>query len=179
VKAALPPLAIVGAAIPLLALSACDKPKPRPAAAAAATAAAQAGAPALTPAASTGLAKRAEMAGFSLDLINEAQDPLNRPATIRTGVPVTVSGFGFDPVAQTAGKAIDIVIDGAAYGTTYGHERSDVAAYYKTEAVLKSGFRTTLPAGTVKAGPHKILVRVVAADGKSYFDSATIDFYAQ
>lgn len=172
-KAALPIAAIL-----LLAVGACDKAKPRHGAAAASQAAA-AGAPTLTPPASSGLAKRPEMAVFSLDLINGAQDPLNNPAKIEAGVPTTFSGFGFDPVAKTAGKALDIVIDGVAYGTTYGAERSDVAGYYKTEAVLPSGFRVTLPAKTIKKGAHQVVVRVVAADGKSYFDSAILGFDAR
>lgn len=166
------------AAILLMAVGACDKAKPRHGAAAASQAA-MAGAPTLAPPASGGLAKRPEMAVFSLDLINAAQDPLNNPATIQAGVPTTFSGFGFDPVAKTAGKAIDIVIDGVAYGTTYGAERPDVAGYYKTEAVLPSGFRVTLPANTIKTGAHQVVVRVVAADGASYFDSAILKFDAR
>jgi len=172
-KAALPLAALL-----LLVAAACDKPKPRPVAAAAAVAA-MAGAPTLTPPASVGLARRPEMATFSLDMINAATDPLNNPATIKAGGPTTFSGFGFDPVAKTAGKAIDIVIDGVAYGTAYGADRQDVAGYYKTEAVLPSGFRITLPAGTVKPGPHQVIVRVVSADGASFFDSATLSFKAE
>lgn len=172
-KAALPLAAML-----LTTVAACDQPKPRPAAAAQAGAAA-AQAPAIIRPASAGLAKRPEMAIFSLDLINQAQDPLNIPATIRSGTPTTFSGFAFDPVAKTAGRAVDVVIDGVAYGTTYGAERPDVAGYYKTEAVKPSGFRVTLPAGIVKPGPHKIEVRVVAADGKAFHDSATLSFDAK
>lgn len=172
-KAALPLAAIL-----LLAVAACDEPKHRPAAGGAA-AVVTAGAPALLPPASVGLARRPDMAVFSLDLINEAADPLNNPARIKAGGPTTFSGFGFDPVAKTAGKAIDLVVDGVPYGTTYGSERPDVAGYYKTDAILLSGFRVTLPTGTVKRGPHKVVVRVVAADGKSYFDSATLSFDAK
>lgn len=171
-KAALP----IAAAL-LLATAACDKAKPRPAAGPAPAASAEA--PTLAPPASVGLARRPEMAVFSLDMINQAPDPLNNPAKIKSGVPTTFSGFGFDPVARTAGKAIDIVVDGVPYGTTYGSERQDVAGYYKTEAVRPSGFRVTLPAGTVSRGQHEVVVRVVAADGKSYFDSAVLSFRAQ
>ena len=173
-KAALPLAVIL-----LLAVAACDKAKPRPAAAADAAATAMAGEPTLAPPASVGLAKRPEMAAFSLDLINDAADPLNKPARIKSGVPTTFSGFGFDPIAKTPGKAIDIVIDGVPYGTTYGSARPDVAAYNKAPAVQPSGFRITLPAGTVTPGPHQVVVRVVTADGKSYFDSLILSFHAE
>lgn len=168
------------AALPLAVLlmvfaAACDKPKPRPAADARAAHAP----PAAPQPMSAGLVPRPEMPGFSLDRINAAQDPVNVPATIRSGTVVEVSGFGFDPVAKAAGKGVDIVIDGVAYPTDYGHERQDVAVYFKTEAVRATGFRASLPAGVVTPGPHKAQVRVISADGGSYFDGVAIDFYAQ
>lgn len=172
---AAPPLA----ALLLVSLAGCDQPKPRRVAPPAAAPAVAAASVAALPAASRGLAKRPERPNFSLDTINEAQDPLNVPATIRSAGPITFTGFGFDPAAKAPGQAIDIVVDGVAYGTEYGHERQDVAGYYKTEAVRPSGFRTTLPPGTVKPGPHEVQVRVVAADGRSYFDGVAIAFYAR
>lgn len=171
-KAALPFATLIA-----LALAGCDNPKPRPAAAPPPYLAASA--VKVAPPASAGLPKRPEMAVISLDLVNEAQDPLNRPATIKAGVPVTFSGFGFDPVAKAAGKGLDIVVDGVAYGTTYGHERQDVAGYFKTEAVIETGFTVTLPASVNTPGPHKAIIRVVAADGAAYFDSVTYDYVAK
>lgn len=173
-KSVLTPLA----ALSVLALAACDQPKPRPADQAAAPAAAPA-APAQPAAASAGLAKREEMAGFSLDTINDAADPVNKPATVSAAGPVTFSGFGFDPVAKAPAAAVDIVIDGVAYPTTYGHQRQDVADYFKTPALANSGFTVTLPAGVVKPGQHQAVVRVVAADKSGYFDSVAIGFVAQ
>jgi len=172
-KAAVP-LALLA----LLSVAGCDKPKPRPAAAAA-MAAAAVGTPQMTPAASIGLTRRAETAIFSLDMINASADPLNNPARIKAGVPTTMTGFGFDPVARTAPKAIDVVIDGVPYGTACCHERQDVAGYYETEAVQLSGFRVTLPAGVVTPGAHKVMVRAVAADGASFFDSVPLSFTAE
>lgn len=171
-KAALP-----FATLFVLALAGCDNPKPRPTAAPPPNLAAPT--VKVAPPASAGLPKRAEMAVISLDLINDAQDPLNRPAAIKAGVPVTFSGFGFDPVAKAAGKGLDIVVDGVAYGTTYGHERQDVAGYFETEAVIKTGFTATLPASVNTPGPHKAIIRVVAADGAAYFDSVTYDYVAK
>ena len=169
------PLVMIGA---IVSLAACDQPKPRPAEA-------QADASAATPApearagASAGLAKRAEMAGFSLDVINDAKDPVNTQATISAAGPVTFSGFGFDPVAKAPGAAVDLVVDGVAYPTTYNHQRSDVAAYFKTPALENTGFTVTLPAGAIKAGPHQAIVRVVSADKAGYFDSVAIGFVAK
>lgn len=167
-KAALPL-----AAIPLMALSACDNPKPRPGAAAAA---AQASAPTVTPPASVGLKARPEAAMFSLDLINEAPDPRSKAGVIRGGVPVTFAGWAYDPVGKTAAKAVDIVIDGVAYGARYRQPRADVASYFKNENLTETGFAATLPASAVVRGAHTVVIRVVAADGAGYFDGAPIDF---
>lgn len=161
------------------ALAACDNPKPRPAVAPTSMAPLPAAQPAPAPATVAGLAKRPEMPGFSLDAINQAQDPVNRPATIQADAPLSVSGFGLDPVAKAPGKAVQIVIDGVAYPTLYGHERQDVAAYFKAEAAAASGFKADLPAGTVKRGPHTAVVRVIAADGRSYFEGPPIAFTAR
>ena len=126
---------------------------------------------------SAGLAKRAEPPGVFLDHIGTAVDPANRPpAVTAAGAPMVLDGFGFDPVAKLPAKGVDVVIDGKAYGTAYGHPRPDVAVYFKTPALAATGFRTTLPAGAVAAGAHTVLVRVVAADGKGYFESQPVAF---
>lgn len=175
-KSRLPPLVapflVFGA---LVSLAACDQPKPRPAEP---TQTAPAAAPiaAASKPVSAGLAKRDGMAGFSLDGINEAQDPLNKPATVAVGGPVTFTGFGFDPVAKAPAAAVDIVIDGVAYPAVYGHRRADVATYFKVPALENTGFSVTLPAGVLKPGRHEAIVRVVSADKAGYFDSAVIAF---
>lgn len=166
-----------------LALCACDKPKPRhlppdPMEAAVpppAKAVEQTQAPL-----SAGLPKRPELAGFSLDTIGAAADPLNKqPAVISAAEPVVLQGFGFDPVARLPAKGVDVVIDGKAYGTAYGAPRADVATYFKAPAMTAVGFKTTLPAGLIGVGDHQAVVRVIAANGKAYFDGPPIAFTVQ
>jgi hypothetical protein len=129
---------------------------------------------------SMGLAKRAELAGFSLDHAGAAQDPLNRrPAVTSADQPIRLDGFGFDPVAKAPAKGVDVVVDGKAYGTAYGAARPDVASYTKTPGLAKVGFSTTLPPGALAPGPHIVVVRVVAADGKSYYEGVAIPFAVQ
>ncbi|HEX4713067.1 hypothetical protein [Phenylobacterium sp.] len=126
---------------------------------------------------SKGLTKRRELAGFSLDRAGAAQDPLNRrPAVTPADRPIRLEGFGFDPVAKAPAKGVDVVVDGKAYGTTYGRARQDVASYFKTPGLLNVGFTTTLPAATLPPGPHTAVVRVVATDGKGYYEGVPIRF---
>jgi hypothetical protein len=126
---------------------------------------------------SAGLSKLPQAALFSIDSIGPAIDPLNQqPAVVPTGEPIVVRGFGLDPVTKTPGKGLDVVVDGKAYGTDYGAGRDDVAAYFKAAGLTKVGFKTTLPPGEVAVGRHQVLVRVVAADGKGYYDGPPIAF---
>jgi hypothetical protein len=172
------------ALLALAALSACDKPKPRhpppdpmavaPPMPAPPPAVAAVGA---EPALSTGLPKRTEPASFSIDNIGAALDPLNRkPAVTPAGQPITLRGFGLDPVVKAPGKGLDIVIDGAAYGTAYGSVRHDVATFFRTPDLTHVGFAVTLPPGAVAPGLHRAQVRVIAADGKSYYEGLAIGF---
>ena len=166
----------------VLALAGCDRPRPRvvpPDPMAAGPGQVEAP-PAPTEGLSAGLARRAEMAGFTLDRIGAAADPLNRrPATTPAGAATRVDGFGFDPVAMAPGKGADVLVDGRAYGTRYGAARQDVAAYFKTPGLAAVGFSTLLPAEALTPGPHTVSIRVVAADGKGFFESPQIAFQAQ
>jgi hypothetical protein len=171
---------LILSALAFLALGACDEPKPRHvppdpmAVAQPAPASVAAEAP---PGLSEGLRKRPEPAGFSLDRVGEALDPLNKqPAVVSAAQPILLQGFGFDPVAKAPAKGVDVVIDGKAYGTTYGAGRPDVSVYFKTPSLTPVGFKTSLPAGLVGVGDHQIVVRVIAADGKAYFDGPPIAF---
>lgn len=161
-----------------LALGACEQGKPRhppPDPMAIAAPAAPAAAP--TEGLSAGLAKRPEPAGFFLDHVGQAADPRGRtPAVTAAGAPLLLDGFGFDPVAKTPGKGVDVVVDGKAYGAAYGAPRQDVATYFKAPALVKVGFSVTLPPGTLAPGAHNVAVRVVAADGTGFFESPPIPF---
>jgi hypothetical protein len=167
------------AALALLALAGCDKPKPRhlpPDPMAMTPPPADKIAP---PRAgiTAGLAKLKVGPSFSIDRIGGAPDPLNQqPAVISAAQPVIIQGFGFDPVAKAPGKGVDVVVDGTPYGAAYGAQRPDVATYFKTPGVSAVGFTAILPAGALAVGPHKASVRVAAADGRGYFQSIDIPF---
>jgi len=163
-----------------LALSACEEGKPRhpPADPMALAPAVEAAPPA--EGLSTGLAKRTEPAGFFLDHIGQATDPRGKPPAVTAAdAPILLDGFAFDPVAKVPAKGVDVVVDGKTYGTKYGAARIDVAAFFKAPALVNVGFRMTLPAGSLAAGAHAVVVRVVSADGRGYFDSPEIPFQAK
>jgi hypothetical protein len=156
-------------AMPLaLSLASCDQPKNR-----------TGDAPAITApgAMSEGLPARPEFPGFYLDYVGPARDPMNnQPAVTPASQPTVFSGFGYDTPAKLPAKGVDVVVDGKAYGTTYGQPRQDVADFTKVPALVPVGFTVTLPAGALAAGDHTVVVRVIAADGRGYFESPVIKF---
>jgi len=162
-----------------LALTACDNPKPRQIPPDPMAKALPPAGPVAPPkdGMTQGLAKRTEVASFYLDRVGEALDPLNKqPAGTPGDAAILMSGFGFDPVAKAPAKGVDVVIDGKAYAAAYGAAREDVANYFKTPGLAATGYAVTLPAGFLVNGPHKVAVRVIAADGKGYFESPAIPF---
>jgi len=130
----------------------------------------------VAPAISASLKPRPEFPAFYLDRINQIHDPLKTPGTVDGNAPIEMSGFGYDVVAKAPAKGIDLDIDGQLFGTTYGSPRPDVASAAKVPALTATGYQVTLPPGALKAGPHQVVVRVVAADGQSYYQSPVIHF---
>lgn len=159
-------------------LTACDEAKPRhtpPDPFAGPLSAPEPSAP--KKALSEALPKRPEPANFTFDHIGQAFDPLNhQPALTRADRGVLFSGFAFDPIARHPARAIDVVVDGKAYGATYGKARPDVADYFKAPVLTDVGFDVTLPPDALAAGPHTASVRVVATDGAAYFQGPQIAF---
>jgi hypothetical protein len=161
-----------------LALGACEKGKPRnvpvdpmavtpPAAVVAAPSEGM----------SAGLAKLPVLAGASLDRIGAAPDPLNkRPAVTPAGQATAFDGFAFDPVAKAPARGVDVVVDGKVHGSAYGGTRLDVASYFKQPGLSAVGFTFALPAGALTPGDHMVLLRVVAADGKGFYESPNYPF---
>jgi hypothetical protein len=166
------------AAACLVALGACEKGKPRHLPAdPMAIAPPQAVVAAPSEGMSAGLPKFKEMAVVSLDRIGAAPDPLNRqPAVTPGGQATAFDGFAFDPRAKAPARGVDVVVDGKAYGSAYGATRPDVASYFKQPGLAAVGFSFTLPAGTLGAGPHSVRLRVVAADGKGFYESPNYSF---
>ena len=78
--------------------------------------------------------------------------------------------------AKLPAKGMDVVIDGKAFGARYGHARGDVATYFKTPALAKTGFRVVLPPEMVGPGSHSVTLRIVAADGKAYYETPPVGF---
>ncbi|MBS0362537.1 MAG: hypothetical protein JSR98_14265 [Proteobacteria bacterium] len=175
-KGSFPTIVILLAAT--LALAACEKGKPRhlPPDPMAAAAPPVEEAP-VPPALSGNLPKRPEQPIFTLDHAGAAFDPYGKqPANTPRDRPVVFDGFGLDRTAMKPARGVDITIDGKLYGTAYGGSRQDVAKQLGQPNLAAVGFRTVLPTGTLSTGPHTATVRVIAADGKAYYETPPVSF---
>ena len=94
---------------------------------------------------------------------------LDRPALVRpTPVKAEYLGVWGWALSSSGIAAVETFVDGAPRGkVSYGSLRPDVAATYPTfPGVEHSGFVGTLPVEDLAPGPHRLVVRITAADDK-------------
>lgn len=112
-----------------------------------------------------------------VDSIGPALDPVkNQPVKVSGTIPLAVTGFAVDDGSKTVARGVEVVIDGKPYAATYGSARPDVATFFKNPALTQSGFKYQIPAGTLPAGQHNLRLRILASDGKSYYDGQAVSF---
>lgn len=98
------------------------------------------------------------------------------PITVAGGAAITLHGWAVDaPNGMVAGGVI-VSVDAANYQAMYGVVRQDVAAQYNNPAYTKSGFTITFPANMLSPGQHKVAIKVLTKDQKSYYQpDQTVD----
>jgi len=101
--------------------------------------------------------------------------------SVSTGASADITGAGWavDNQNNVPAGGVDIAIDGQPFRTQYGVERPDVAAHFNLPAYTKTGFQFLIPAGALSAGQHKLTVRVISSDGKTYRESAPVALVVQ
>jgi hypothetical protein len=116
---------------------------------------------------------------YVLERIGEVWSPLiKQPVPVPAG-PVTFWGWAVDETQKNSAAGVDILIDGKPFGADYGIERGDVANFFKVPAYKDSGFKLTVPARGLDKGRHQVAVRVLAKDGKSYYEGGPVVFEVQ
>ena len=116
---------------------------------------------------------------YHVDVLGPLVNPLNKPSLEVPSKDLVVAGWAIDDPSRAAAGNVDIVIDHIPYAARYPILRKDVAAYYKEPSYENSGFDFTIPALQMTKGIHVFAVRVVAHDGKSYWESAEFTLVAQ
>lgn len=84
---------------------------------------------------------------------------------------LTLIGWAVDQQAKAPAGGVDIVIDGVPYAAKYGKSRPDVAVSFGVPAYSNSGYAFDLMAEHLPPGAHTLFVRVLANDGKSFWEA--------
>jgi len=116
---------------------------------------------------------------YHVDMVGPVVNPLTKPSIEVPSKELLVYGWAIDDPRKAAAGGVDIVIDHIPYAAHYRISRKDVAAYYKEPSYETSGFDFTIPAVQMSQGVHVFAVRVVANDGKSYWESPEFTLVVQ
>ncbi|MEO8484538.1 MAG: hypothetical protein ABI634_20210 [Acidobacteriota bacterium] len=119
--------------------------------------------------ASAGIAACTAQALFVVERIGAATPPFGEPPHLAGEV--KVSGWAVDPVAQTTGAGVDMLIDQTLFQTIYGTDRGDVSAHFQQPAYRPSGFIGAVRTTGLAKGPHTLSLRVVSSDTGCYYET--------
>ena len=110
-----------------------------------------------------------------IDQIGTARSPFGAGSVHVSGADeLRVSGWAVDHPSKAAAGGVDVVIDKTPYPSTYGATRDDVADYFQRPAYRESGFAAGIPGGAIAKGEHVLTLRVVASDGRCYYQTRGI-----
>jgi hypothetical protein len=111
----------------------------------------------------------------AIDQIGSARPPFGAASVhVSSADELRVSGWAVDHPSKSAASGVDVVIDRTPFPSTYGATRDDVAEYFQRPAYRESGFAAGIPANAIAKGEHAITLRVVASDGRCYYQSRAI-----
>ena len=114
---------------------------------------------------------------YNLEKLADVASPLGQrqPVEVRASGNLTLEGWAVDRDAVALAGGVDVVIDGKSHAALYGRSRPDVAAYFKVPAYQNAGFSASVPFAAIGPGPHKLAIRVIAQDRRSYREGAVIE----
>lgn len=112
---------------------------------------------------------------YNLEKLGEVINPLESPAPIVIkSDTLTAIGWAVDGSQKTEAGGVDLVIDGKPRRADYGQDRPDVAKHFGVPAYAKAGFTFSAPTAEIGRGAHKLAVRVVSQDGKTYSEGVAV-----
>jgi hypothetical protein len=129
------------------------------------------------PGRSVSLRPTAELASYyNIDRIGTMEGP-TQPGLDTSGErDLLINGWCLDQHAKSPAAGVDILIDGQAYAASYGLSRPDVAAYFNSVECSNTGYSLTVPARLIQPGEHRLAIRIISSDQKSYTESHTLIF---
>ncbi len=128
------------------------------------------GAPALD---LTTLRYRGPVPSWQVELINGV-DAAGRKEVISVPAPdgyVAVRGWAVDDTSEACPSGIVIELDGKPIPAVYGLPRAEIPLIVKGSQCRTGGFVWGLPAADLGHAPHELTVKVIAPDGKGWYEA--------
>jgi len=104
--------------------------------------------------------------------------PGARDLKLAQGEQLFVRGWAVDEANDAPARAVHLVVDDLpSVPAVYGLERVDVAGVFGKPHFTASGFTGLLATSGLPPGPHSLGLRVIASDGRRFYETAQrIDF---
>ena len=119
---------------------------------------------------SRGLPRESNIHSCFVDWINSVPAGTAREVSVSFGDSTIFDGWAAEAQSGTLAGGVDVVVDGIPYRATYGSARDDVAEAQRNPALRNSGFRFTLAPVYLSRGFHSFTIRVIALDGRAYYE---------
>lgn len=117
---------------------------------------------------------------YSLEFFNEVNMPLIKPPVrVPRSGEIRLVGWAVDRANACPALAIQAVIDGTSFDTSYGYDRPDVASYFKQPAFRSSGFVFQMPAARVPPGEHQLRLGIRTANGRRDLETGPFRFIVE
>ena len=110
---------------------------------------------------------------FCIERINGFIDSKEILVDVSKYPKVTLTGWAVDERARDVASSVWLTLDGNPVAAVYyGTERADVAQGFKVATYKFSGWTTSVSFENITPGKHKISLRIVSKDKKSYYEPA-------
>lgn len=102
-----------------------------------------------------------------------------RPVRVSLNGDISVSGWAVDQPHQQLASAVDVVVDDQPVPALYGIDRPDVARALGLSGYRASGFTARLRGRRIGFGLHVVSLRILAADGRCFYQGPPIPVSAR
>lgn len=121
------------------------------------------------------LTKRPGLPKFNLEALgNQGNAWKEKSFRLRAGEPVVITGWALDVTGKSPAGGVEIALNGVPYVARYGSDRPDVGAQFGVDACRRAGFEISLDPAALPRGSVAMTVRVITADGASYYESVPV-----
>jgi hypothetical protein len=127
------------------------------------------------PGISDSLARSSADPSYNLEVVGGVLDPFpKQPIRVRINGQLFLSGWAVDAAAKEISGGVEVVVDEVPYPAQSNLARGDVATFLKVPAYINAGFSFSAEAGAFGKGKHKVSIRVLTHDRKSYYQGAPL-----